>query len=201
MDTIAKAYELLCSTESKLAELAAEATTSRDYENAGRILATVQALKRLTEQYDAAPKSINPQNGISIANAESKQEAKPTRVRGTNRLGEYPRFFKSGNRLVKVGWSKKDRTEYEHKCPRNVLSALISSFLSTRSNGKRFSMDDVLPLTDPIDGSELPTYQIYVALAWLKSIGLVEQHGRQGYSIRKGINLSAKVDDAWNSLR
>jgi hypothetical protein len=76
----------------------------------------------------------------------------------------------------------------------------VSSFLSIGGNGKRFSMDDVMPLTDPADGSELPTYQIYVALAWLRSVGLIEQHGRQGYSVRKGVNLSTKVDEEWNSL-
>jgi hypothetical protein len=101
---------------------------------------------------------------------------------------------------VKVGWSKKDKTEYEHRCPKNVLSCLVSAFLSVGGSGKRFSMDEVIPLTDPTDGAELPTYQIYVALAWLRSLGLVEQHGRQGYSIRKGVSLAAKVDDGWNSL-
>lgn len=206
MDYIGKTGDLLCRTESKLAEFASEASTNRDYETAARILATAQAIKRLAEQYGPVLGQVRSTvNGTPAAKVTTTDKPPASGLtartkRRKSRLGEYPRFFKSGDRLVKVGWSKKDKAEYEHKCPRNVLSCLVSSFLSIRGNDKRFSMDEVLPLTDPTDGSELPTYQIYVALAWLKTLGLIEQHGRQGYSVRKGVNLSTKVEDAWNAL-
>jgi hypothetical protein len=49
-------------------------------------------------------------------------------------------------------------------------------------DGRVFSTNDVLPLADD-DGSEIPSYQVYVAIALLKQAGLLDQHGRQGYSI------------------
>lgn len=206
MDSIAKTRELLGHTESKLVGLSAEATAQRDYDMAGRLLATAQTIKRLLEQYgpsDDAPHATT--NGItgakvSVAAENSGPKLATNSRRKAKRLGTYPRFFRSGDKLVKVGWSKKDKAEYDHKCPKSVLSCLVSSFLSIGGRSKRFSMDEVLPLSDPADGSELPTYQIYVALAWLRSVGLVEQHGRQGYSVRKGQHLSTKVEEEWNNL-
>lgn len=203
MDSIAKTRHLLGEAETKLVELAGKASVGRDYDAAGRILAAAQAIKHLEEQFspgDAEARAIMARLPIAASKNNGAPSAQLGGQRKRNRLGEYPRFFKSGDNLIKVGWSKTDKAEYEHKCPRKVLSILISSYLSAGGNGKRFSMDDVLPLTDPTDGSELPAYQAYVALAWLKSLGFVQQHGRQGYSIRKGLNFTSKVENAWNSL-
>jgi hypothetical protein len=61
-------------------------------------------------------------------------------------------------------------------------------------------MDKVLPLRDPDTKAEFPTYQPYVALAFLKQHGLVEQHGRSGYSISKLKTLAVDSDEAWGEV-
>jgi hypothetical protein len=61
-------------------------------------------------------------------------------------------------------------------------------------------MEKVLPLKDQVTGSAFPDYQSYVCLAWLKSAGLVIQHGRQGYSLPKGIQLEKSVETLWANL-
>ena len=61
-------------------------------------------------------------------------------------------------------------------------------------------MDKVLPLKDPVTGSAFPDYQSYLCLAWLKCGGLVIQHGRQGYSLPKGIELDKSIETHWANL-
>jgi hypothetical protein len=60
-------------------------------------------------------------------------------------------------------------------------------------------MDKLLPIKDG-DGGEVPGYQAYLCLAWLRATGLVQQHGRQGYTISKKTDLAAAVEGAWEKL-
>ena len=61
-------------------------------------------------------------------------------------------------------------------------------------------MGKVLPLKDAANGSVFPDYQSYLCLAWLRSGGLVIQHGRQGYSLPKGIELDKSIETHWVNL-
>jgi hypothetical protein len=97
-----------------------------------------------------------------------------------------------------VGWSKREKKEYQHKAPFAVLEALSSALATVGTDGRVFSTDQFLPLRDASANSEFPTYQAYVCLALLKDAGLIEQHGRQGYSIP---NIYGFVDAAKTVLQ
>jgi len=47
---------------------------------------------------------------------------------------------------------------------------------------------------------QVPDYQVYLIFAWFRTIGLVDQHGRQGYSLPKPDSLDADLDAAWTAL-
>ena len=53
-----------------------------------------------------------------------------------------------------------------------------------------------MPLHDQ-SGAELPSYQAYLCLAWLVAAGLLERHGRQGYTIPNAQDLDRDLDAAW----
>ena len=61
-------------------------------------------------------------------------------------------------------------------------------------------MEENLPLKDPADGTEIPTYQVYLCLAWLRQAKLVEQHGRQGYSLPDSAHLDALAGKLFEQL-
>lgn len=118
---------------------------------------------------------------------------------GTRKVGEYPKFLRDGDSLVKIGWSKKEKATYEHKAPRRILTALAGALEKTGRGGKRFGFEELLPLPDP-DGGEIPSYQAYLALAWLRAENLLTQHGRQGYSIPDGTDLTTLITERWEEL-
>lgn len=78
-----------------------------------------------------------------------------------------------------------------------MLDALVASLQEVGRGGRSFTMEEVLPLVDPSERSEIPSYRVYLSLAWLRTIGLVKQHGRQGYSLSGGDDLKDLVQAEW----
>ena len=102
--------------------------------------------------------------------------------------------------MVKIGWSKREKAPYEHKAPKRALELLLDALLRLGQQGQRFTTDEILPLQDPEDGTELPSYQVYLCLAWMRFVQLVDQHGRQGYSLLLPEQLKSLGEDRWNKL-
>jgi len=131
---------------------------------------------------------------------QRKNRAAKTTARKTAPPATYPQFLREGEQLIKIGWSKKEKKQYEHKAPKPVLDLLTVSLLNAGQEGRRFTTEDILPLQEGGDGGEVPSYQAYLCLAWIKSEGLIEQHGRQGYSLTKPEALSASIQETWGRL-
>jgi hypothetical protein len=199
MSIIQRTEDLLAETERTLVGLANEAGAARDYDQAASLIELARKIKQLGEQFrGAASKVAGAPNPLdALMKLDPAGEIKVP-IRSRNKLGQYPRFVREGDNLVKIGWSKSQRAEYEHKSPKRLLAVLCESL--TSANGKRIMMNKVLPLKDPVTGAAFPDYQSYVCLAWLKSGGLVTQHGRQGYSLPKGIELAKSVETLWANL-
>ncbi len=199
MDIIQRTENLLADTEQTLVGLANEAGAARDYDQAASLIELARKIKQLGEQFRGAASKVaespNPLDALMKLHADAERKAP---MRSRDKLGQYPRFVREGENLVKIGWSKSQRAEYEHKSPKRLLVVLCESL--TSANGRRIIMDKVLPLKDPVTGAAFPDYQSYACLAWLKSAGLVTQHGRQGYSLPKGIELEKSVEALWANL-
>ena len=101
---------------------------------------------------------------------------------------------------MKIGWSKIQKSEYEHKAPFTVIHDLTAAILHTASKTRRFVMDTILPLKSSVDGQEVPSYQTYACLARLRREGLIIQHGRQGYSIKPKAEINAIIQKLFKQL-
>lgn len=111
----------------------------------------------------------------------------------------YPRFAREGDDLVKVGWSKSRDDEYAQRADRSQVEA-VSSWLADRGpTSAPISIDDILAIRET-DGSEIPSYQVYVVLAWLRQQGLVERIGRKGYAVTDTHQLGDNLAKHWNAL-
>lgn len=200
MKIIQRLERLLTETERGLVGLANEAGAARDYDQAGSLIELARKIKQLADEFARGRSSAS--EAMADPN-DGRRDILPTvgsRIpeRSRNKLGQYPRFLREGENLIKIGWSKTERAEYEHKSPQTLLTALCQAL--TGAKGKRITMDKVLPLKDPANGSAFSDYQSYVCLAWLRSVGLVIQHGRQGYSLPKRTDLEKGVETHWANL-
>ena len=207
MDTRKRANRILLEAEAELRKLIAEAAQLGDYSAVEAITGWASSLNSMLEcvsntrpgaDSHAVPKNDGTDQPASRAKA--KRKARKVSPRRKGKLKGYPKFARSGDTLVKIAWSKAQKSEYKHKSPRAVLSALTNSLSRLLGDNSIVAMDSVLPLRAE-DGTEIPDYQVYLCLAWFRSIGAVEQRGRQGYT-RNGLeaDLSEVVRTEWDSL-
>ena len=111
-----------------------------------------------------------------------------------------PRFEREADRLVKIGWSARDHRIYEHKAPRSAVLEFTRLARALAADGRTFTMDDVLPVKNE-SGKEWPSYQAYLALAWLRALGAIQRVGKDGYTANKENLDQAAVEQYWSSLQ
>jgi hypothetical protein len=215
------AAALLDACEKDLRQFAGTVLAQGEYHTARQIMAWAENVAAMTAvaRRLANDNSLTP---IELVPAEPPK-AKPTRL-GTPRgdheskienpksqitdvyptrmiQDEYPRFLRRDDELVKIGWSKSDRKEYHHRAPKRAVLALLHAVRRIAAAGNRFTSEQLNPLRDPHTSTVFPTYQVFVALAWLRHIGLVRQLGRKsGYALASTRALEPAVESAWAKL-
>ena len=199
-----QAHGILCDAEVKLCELIPKALAARRDEEAGQImdLARLLADARCSR---AASGSGERGGAATPAGPDTPRGPRPGRkLRAKARqkkASPYPKFFREGNSLLKLGWSRKGKAEYEHRAPGEAVLAVAARVAEVASTTSRFTVEDlgevrVAPGDQPISGC-----QVYLCVAWFRRAGLVVQHGRRGYSLpAAAAGLPAKVRSTWNEL-
>jgi len=203
MDTIQRIIAILAAAEKALADAANDAARGGQYDAASLLIELASALKTLSldARERLAPRAIGAQVDGKATAHDPISESGPAARSGTRlKKLSYPKFLREGDSLVKVGWSRSKKSEYEHKCPRKVLPILADAIGKAGARGRRFPMERILPLTDPAEGTRIPDYQVYLCLAWFRALGFLIQHGRQGYSLASKAPVEPLLDSHWASL-
>jgi hypothetical protein len=197
-----RAMRILEQAEDDLRTLVAEAAANGDYASVVRLASWAQTVAGLVKAAGGqGAGNAQPEESLVDAPKGTSTRHSPRTVANRRESKKaYPRFFRQDNQLVKVGWSKREKKEYQHRAPQVVLTALASALTKIGVDGRVFSTDRVVPLKDSADNVDIPTYQVYVCLALLRQVGLINQHGRQGYSIPDIKEFAQAVESAWRDL-
>ena len=208
MNITVEGIEILRRSEQSLRELLTRAASTGDYDaliSLGEWAKEVASIIAKANEFgpprtaSMAPAADHAKFAVSSAKHTVGGSGEVT-LRSATKRGRYPVFMREGEYLVKIGWSKSEKAEYEHKAPKRVVLSLASTLSRIGGSSRRITMEKVLPITDPANGSEVPSYQAYLCLAWFRSVGLVVQHGRQGYSNVRGRDLEPGVEEFWQQL-
>ena len=73
------------------------------------------------------------------------------------------------------------------------MRALVTELVRIGAEGERYTVVGIFPLKDA-DKSEIPDYQAYLTLAWLRIVELITQHRRQEYSLPNAAELDRKSE-------
>lgn len=155
---------------------------------------TQEALGRGEEESVTRHRSRAASSSIRSRDRGARRTA-PRKSQGTR---GYPEFKKDGDDLIKVGWSRKRRREYIQRASRKIVWALATT-LEELYAGRRFTMAKLLPSVEERHG-KIPSYQVYAAHAWLKSIGAVFGNGRLGYRGDSSKLSLHSLDEFWQAL-
>ena len=184
--------------EQRLRLLIAKAAVAANPDQLNQLVRWLSEVQRIVAEASSSVGG-NFKAAVSVdARSASEHRSPPLAARVKNQAVAYPFFIRNGEHLVKVAWSKASKNEYEHKAPKTVMLTLVASLAASRG-GKRIVLEKMLPLKDAVSGAAFPDYQIYVVLAWLRNVGLVVQHGRQGYTLAGG-DLPEKAQASWEQL-
>ena len=186
MGIVQRAYRVIQEAERQVRALLEQAAAASDYDAVVPLAEIAKSLAHLRP----------PESTIE----ETTPKVSPPVSRKRKGTGAYPRFTCSGEELVKIGWSKSAKSEYEHKAPRVVALRLADKLEAFRKNGEIFRMDRVLPLKLDSNASDLPDYQVYLCLAWFRDLGWVSKQGRNGYSVTTRESLPQIINQGWQKL-
>jgi hypothetical protein len=201
MENLRQVVEALRACDRTLRAAISVAASEADPEQLNRVVGWLREIQRIL--HEASSNDSSPLVSNSVLGQESAQERviPSGKSQSGARREKYPLFFKdSDSNLVKVGWSKKSRDEYEHKAPRSAISTVAKAIAEAAKNRKRIVMEKLIPFHDPVSGVTLPDYQAYIVLAWLRSTALVIQHGRQGYTVANGLLNDGVIERLWDSI-
>jgi hypothetical protein len=194
MDTV-PAVAVLEVCEQSLRKIAGEALAAGDYDAARQNIAWAQNIASMA----AVARSLNtPTGGGGETAALLPKPKTPYQTRMIQ--DEYPRFARRDDELVKIGWSKSDYKEYQHRAPKRALDAVVAAIKRLAPKSRHFTSEDLVPLKDP-NGGVFPVYQVFAVLAFLRRLEILDQHGRKGgYSLLTHKPLDPTLDAAWEQL-
>lgn len=207
MTTMAAAITVLETAQDSLNGLASEALNGGNYAVAREIIVCAEQVtflkRRLSGGVVAAEggeSPAEPASGEAPHMQSSPRRVTPNRkAAGRGRRRQYPKFLRRKDELVKVGWSKSEKCEYVHRAPRRVLEIVGIAVDRVGRDAALFDVDALVTLEDVGRQGDIPSYQTYLCLAWLRHENLIERHGRQGYTISVQ-DLASAIKERWQSL-
>ncbi|GJM08235.1 MAG: hypothetical protein DHS20C11_05110 [Lysobacteraceae bacterium] len=201
MNTVIKAQRIIETAAQQLTGLMQECMQRHEYEALAEIAKLATHLASAIDTADAKAPRVAPKHNRSKADSRAKATNKtvtstsPTRTNSRasaaskptsqRKPGTYPKFRIDGDRLVKVGWSKKRREEYEHRADWSSVELVVKKLKTAYSPNKTFTIEEIFPVTDA-DQNEVPTYQVYLTFAWLRESNTLQKCGRDGYAYDPG---------------
>ena len=191
-----KVLEILKRTEEELREAIAEAARAGEYRDVdiGRTVAV--NIKELCERISGngikSSRSVEEKEG-PVSRKEQKKISRRSKPEGLPRIE-----IRKGS-LFRIGWSRKQKREYEHKVPRVSFDTIVNTMSALAREGKGpFMAEAVLEKISATKEDMIPAYQVYVVLAALREWKLITQVGREGYNIPP--DISEKAEREWRDM-
>jgi hypothetical protein len=218
MDSTTIGRQIIRRAETELRRVLADAASRGEYDSVPVLTSWAKHLNALaaaepgtqvatTPEAKAPARSPVPSVPVSAEAPKKKasggrRKKKATRQarRASGGKPGYPKFVREEDRLVKIGWSKGKKATYEHKVERRSLETVVARIARVAEHKRKFVVDDLGDFESCRGESEVPVYQVYLCIAWLRTSGLIEQHGRAGYSVGNREDFAQAVEEAWKRL-
>jgi hypothetical protein len=191
-----KVLEILKRTEEELREAIAEAARAGEYRDVdiGRTVAV--NIKELCERISG--------NGLKSSKLAEEKERPVSRkeqrkVSRRNKPEGLPRIEIRNGSLIRIGWSKKQKEEYEHKVPRASFDTIVNTMSALEREGSGpFMAEAVIDKINATTEDSMPAYQVYVVLAALCEWKIITKVGHEGYNIPP--DIKEKAQNVWTEI-
>lgn len=185
--------DVISSAEAAVLEVLAAAAFQGDYHTIDLARETAERLRHVRKALDTGDPISPEPSPIPRRSRGTRGERRKSRERGRR---NYPRFEVHGSSLVKIGWSKKKAAEYTQRIPEDVFQRVVAGLqaIAQESSGP-ISSESILAGTADLGGDEVPSYQTYAVLRFLRHHDVVRQTGRGEYFLPANVGELAAT--AW----
>jgi hypothetical protein len=196
-------WEDLLRTKSGLTELISEAFTQSDHKlvDDGLVMDDLlaEALRRTTDlvarhpSYEPQGKRRGPRQGANVSKVTPTGVGESASVE--REAGDYPKFHREADKLVKISCSGKRGKKYRHTCTIDDVIRLASRIAEASRGGEPVKLRSV------VDSKEngLMNHQVYAAVDWLKAEGLLK-HDERGYALEPMEDLPELIKARFRQL-
>lgn len=200
MGNVQDARQVIADAETSLRRLIEEAMREQRYADVAEVARLADALARVcaTQLHDR--ELGKPQLVPNLLTEDAARSTPSRRAAPARRKPAFPRFERDSDTLVKVGWSKKNRTSYQHRAPKETVFAFLRHVSASVKPEQVFAVEDLMPVPDFAQGGEVPAYRVYLALAWLRNVHVIEKKGRNGYVFNHSAASSDEIQKHWEEL-
>lgn len=185
--------DILNKTEKQLLEAISKAAQNGDLSGVDQARSIVGQIRRLSAELEtrkkpAGAKQLKKKRGAIELAGDNSQNA-----------GRYPIFTARNGTLYRLAWSRKKHSEYEHRVPKATID-LIATAMSglARSGGPPVEVETIVTNINRSSVIQIPQYQVYLVVGWLRRCNCIEQIGRDGYRIPADISRLAEQE--WKLL-
>ena len=187
-----KIEELLKNCEAGVRNIIAAAAQDGDYDTVGRGREVALKLRGL---WSGGHDGTIEQQSWHTAQLARSSWGVAKGHRGSRSPG-YPRFELIDDNLIRYGWSKREKREYNHKVPKPVFERVVTAMSKIRSFNKGpHTAEAIIEQANEGADEPVPNYQVYAVLGFLKAENAIEQQGREGYLIPD--NFDARAQESW----
>lgn len=134
-----------------------------------------------------------PQPNAPLQSVPVPRVAKSLKFERKNKQ-DYPRYEVRGRSLIKTGLSRDEKAEYEHVMPRAEFEKVFARIATLASSRKEFTADDVQ------EGLTCPAYQMYMVLALLREMRLLDTPRRGSYQVHANSNFPTDSNLVWHKI-
>lgn len=200
MESVRTSIESISELEARLGALVQESLVKADYLNAKYIL---DALAKISEaridlqgKRDSKKEALNVSSEILASSTSNfPQVSESLRLGRKLKLPDFPQFERESDRLIKIGWSAKEKRTYEHRISHQSVFEICQFMADHLKPRKPFKVDIIVDAKTK-SGNGIPGYQVYLVLNWLQHFGALERKGRDGYILSASLQVEA-VNKIW----
>jgi hypothetical protein len=188
--------DILKKAEEELREAIAGAARAGDYRTVDLGRSVAVGVRELSEKVTGhGQKSMK----STEEDKETEERKRHKKIGKRNKPEGLPRIEIRKGSLFRIGWSRKQRSTYEHKVPHPAFETIVNtmSALAREGNGP-FTAEAIIEKIGATKEDAIPAYQVYVVLAALREWNIITQVGREGYNIP--LDLLARAENQWRKI-
>lgn len=195
---IDKIVNVLSEAEKQLRGLIGEAATEGDYRGVDAARQAAVGIQDIRDCFIERTSRKVLASDPSPPNVKSAVRKGSASRKGTR--SAYPKFVVGDDTLTKIGWSKKHKREYAQRVAAGTFDRTVQA-MAGLANGKTGPVlaEDIISKVNQSDCDQVSSYQVYIVIAFLRSMGCIRQQGRDGYNIHG--ELIARAREGWEKFR